>query len=167
MRREAGDRLGSDPRLILTAVLFGIGAGGWLHRALVATLDGWDRLSPAPQATRYDTMNDVLTIGPWVAVGLSAAIFAMSRGRGPAWNRRRAIGIALAAAGGVVLVVGELEVHAFDTLQQGWRPHDLFWDVVFHLPGEAIAFAGWLLLPAGSRQTSSGTRPSVSAGAER
>jgi uncharacterized membrane protein len=167
MRREAGDRLGDDPRLILAAVVFGVGAGAWLHAALVAAFGRWGRLSVLPDAPLHATLNDVLTIGPWVAVALSAAIFALTRGRAPTWNWRRALGIAIAVAGVVVLFVGELEVHVFDTLEQGWRTHDLFWDVVFHVPGEAIAMAGWLLLPVGSRQTIAGTRSSLSAGAER
>lgn len=151
-RREASFRLGNDAVLIACATIFGLGLGGLFHRGLVAAFDRWDRLSVLPGAAGAATREDLVTFGPWIAIGVGAGILALTHGgRSPAWSWRRALGVAIAVAGLVVLVVGELEVHVFDTLAQGWKPHDLFWDVLFHVPGEAVALAGWLLLPTGNR----------------
>ncbi|MGH2784938.1 MAG: hypothetical protein ACRDJ1_06735 [Actinomycetota bacterium] len=147
-RRETSVRLGNDAVLIACATIFGLGLGGLLHRGLVAAFGRWDRLSVLPSAAGAATREDLVTFGPWIVIGVSAGILALTRrGRSPAWSWRRALGVAIAVAGLVVLVVGELEVHVFDTLAQGWKPHDLFWDVLFHVPGETVALAGWLLLP--------------------
>ena len=147
-RRETSAKLGPDPRLVVCAAVFGLGLGGLLHRALIALLDRWDKITVVAGAGGADLRRNLLAVLPWIVIGLSVAAIALTRAhRSPAWNVRRVAGIALAFAGFVVLVVGELEVHVFRTLAQGWRPHDLFWDVVFHIPGEAIALAGWAILP--------------------
>lgn len=165
-RREASVRLGRDWRVIAWGVIFGLGLGGLLHRLLVAIFERWDRLAVVPAAAGADLRDDLLTFGPWVAIAIGAILYAATRGAARARSWRRGLGVAIAVAGAVVLVVGELEVHVFDTLVQGWEPHDLFWDVLFHIPGEAIALAGWFLLPSGVRgaagQTSSGTRSASS-----
>ena len=147
-RRETAARLGNDAGLIACAAILGLGLGGLLHRVLIAAFEHRDRLTVLPNAPHASLREDLLTIGPLAAIALSVAVFAlMRRGRSRAWSWRRAAGVSIAVAGAVVLVVGELEVHVFRTLAQGWRPHDLFWDVIFHLPGEAIALSGWLILP--------------------
>lgn len=150
-KQEASIRLGSDARLIVCGAIFGLGLGGLMHRALVAVFGRWDRLAVVPGADGAASRNDLLSFGPWIAIALSLGILALTyRGGETAWSWRRALGVAVAVAGVVVLVVGELEVHVFDTLAQGWKPHDLYWDVLFHVPGEAVALAGWLLLPTGT-----------------
>jgi len=149
-RRETSVRLGGDARLIASALVFGAGLGGELHRLLVWSFGRWDRLVVAGDAPGASARDGILSIAPWALMVIGSALFVTTgRGRRSEWGWRRAVGIALASAGAVVLVVGELEVHVWRTLEQGWAAHNLTWDVVFHVPGEAIAFAGWLLLPIG------------------
>jgi uncharacterized membrane protein len=164
-RSEIATRLGGDRALLASAALAGLGLGGLLHGLLVAMLERWDRLAVLPGASGAGLRHDLLSVGAWVAIAVGVMVYAATRRGAAGPGARRALGVAVAVAGVVVLVVGELEVHVFDTLAQRWAPHDLAWDVLFHVPGEAIAFAGWLLLPGAPRatgQTSSGTRSSSS-----
>ncbi|MEX2555411.1 MAG: hypothetical protein WEB06_07260 [Actinomycetota bacterium] len=136
--------------MLATAALLGVGVGGLLHRLLVGAFEGWDRLAVVPSARGAALREDLLTLGPWAAVTAGVIALAITGRRRAAGRGRRIAGLSVAVAGLVVLLVGELELHVFRTLGQGWESHDLFWDVVFHLPGETIAFAGWLLLPGGT-----------------
>ncbi len=147
-RRETVVRFGGDARLVAFALVFGVGVGGLLHRLLVWSFGRVDELAVVPFAPGISTRNALLRIVPWALIAGGAAAFAMTdRDRLSRWGWRRAVGFSLAAAGATLLVVGELEVHVFHTLAQRWPPHTLSWDVLYHVPGEAIAFAGWLLLP--------------------
>jgi uncharacterized membrane protein len=154
IRRETSIRFGGDPRQIAGAIVFGAGLGGLLHRLLVWSFGRWDRLAVVDGAPGASVRDGLLSFTPWalMVAGL-AALASTDGGRRSRWGLRRAVGVALASAGAVVLVVGELEVHVFRTLVQGWAAHNLTWDVIFHVPGEAIAFVGWLLLPMGRTRT--------------
>ncbi|MGH2726307.1 MAG: hypothetical protein ACRDKS_04955, partial [Actinomycetota bacterium] len=107
----------------MCGVIVGLGLGGLLHRALVAAFERWDRLAVVPAAPGAGLRHDLLTIGPWVALAIGAIVYALTRAGSQEWSWRRALGVAIAVAGAVVLVVGELEVHVFDTLAQRWQPH--------------------------------------------
>jgi len=146
--KEVSAKFGTDPALIGCAALLGLGLGGLLHRILIALFERGDRLFDVPSADGAALRDGILAFGPWIVLGLGIVGVLLAR-RSATWSARRVTGLAIAFAGFFMLIIGALELHVFRTLEEGWEPKHLWWDVAFHGPGEMLALAGWLLLPGG------------------
>jgi uncharacterized membrane protein len=149
-RRRATEKLGANPRLIGSAALVGIGTGALIHRILVTAFEHEHRLFDAPGAPEAALRTRLLSIVPWVAIALGIGLLTIARRRSPGtWSLRRAVGLTVAFAGFSAFAIGALEMHVFRTIEEGWKPRQVWWDIAFHGPGEVIAMIGWYLLPGG------------------